>query len=184
YQIIKLFVMSKPSTETYPVYFQRYVDQVPEEDLGAAFKNQLPVIKEFLASITEEKSFYAYDEGKWTLKELLQHMIDTERIFNYRALCFARLEKASLPSFEEDDYAANSNANSRSWQEMLDEFFAVRHATELLFKSFSPGMLHHSGISNNKPGTVLSIGFTLVGHVYHHKKIMEERYLSAEKISN
>jgi DinB superfamily len=176
--------MSKPSVETYPVYFQRYVDQVPEDELSEAFKNQLPLIKEFFSGISEEKSFYAYDEGKWTLKELLQHMIDTERIFNYRALCFARLEKASLPSFEEDDYAANSYANRRSWQEMVDEFFAVRQATELLFKSFTPAMLDHSGISNNKPGTVKSIGFTLVGHVYHHKKVMEERYLSAEKAGN
>jgi len=175
--------MSKPSTESYPVYFQRYVNQVPEDDLFAAFKNQLPVIKEFLATVSEEKSFYAYDEGKWTLKELLQHTIDTERIFNYRALCFARLEKASLPSFEEDEYAANSDANRRTWKDMVDEFLAVRQATELLFKSFSPEMFDHIGTSNNKPGTVKSIGFTLIGHFYHHKKVMEERYLSAEKIS-
>jgi len=169
--------MSKPSTESYPVYFQRYVDKVPEDDLFAAFKNQLPVIKEFLATVSEEKSFYAYDEGKWTLKELLQHMIDTERIFNYRALCFSRLEKASLPSFEEDEYAANSNANSRTWKDMVEEFLAVRNATELLFKSFPAEVLDHSGISNNKPSTVKSVGFTLIGHFYHHKKVMEERYL-------
>ncbi len=173
--------MSKPSLTSYPVYFQRYVDQVPEEDLLTAFQNQLPVIKPFLSSVPEERSSYAYDEGKWTLKEVLQHMIDTERIFNYRVLCFARGEKASLPSFEENDYAANANANARKWQDLVEEFLAVRHATELLFKSFSEEMLDRSGISNNNPATVKSFGFVIVGHFYHHKKVMEERYLS-EKI--
>ena len=97
--------MPKPSPDSYPVYFQKYVAQVPEEDLLPAFSHQLPVIKQFLSSITEEDSMYAYDTGKWTLKEVLQHMIDTERIFNYRALCFSRKETASLPGFEENDYA-------------------------------------------------------------------------------
>jgi len=169
--------MPKPSPSTYPAYFKNYVDQVPEEDLTTAFSNQLPVIKSLLNSITEEKSLYAYDTGKWTLKELLQHMIDTERIFNYRALAIARKETASLPGFYENTYAENSNANSRSWQSMADEFLAVRKTTEYLYESFNPEALDASGISNNKPVTVNSIGFTTIGHFYHHKKVIEERYL-------
>ncbi len=170
--------MSKPSTANYPAYFKRYVDQVPEDDLSVAFQNQLPEIKQLLSSITEDRSMYAYDTGKWTLKEVLQHIIDTERIFNYRALCFARQERASLPGFDENSYAASSNANERKWQDMAKEFLAVRRSTEILFKSFSAEVLDRSGISNNNPATVNSIGFTTVGHFYHHKKVIEEHYLS------
>ena len=170
--------MPKPSPTSYPVYFQRYIDQVPEQDLLIAFENQLPVIHNFLSSVTEERSSYAYAEGKWTLKEVLQHMIDTERIFNYRALCFARKETASLPGFEENDYAANSNANSRTWQSMVDEFIVLRKSTTMLFSSFSEEALNTSGIANNNPTSVLAVGFISIGHFYHHKKVIEERYLS------
>jgi hypothetical protein len=169
--------MSKPSPTSYPGYFQKYIDQVPEQDLFTAFDSQLPVIKSFLSAITEERSSYAYAEGKWTLKELLQHMIDTERIFSYRALCFARKEKASLPSFEENDYAANSNANSRTWRSLVDEFLAVRQATTMLFHSFSPQALDTIGTANNNTTSVQALGFITLGHFYHHKKVMEERYL-------
>ncbi|MBL7703540.1 MAG: DinB family protein [Ferruginibacter sp.] len=170
--------MPKPSPETYNPYFKRYIDQVPEEDLTIAFDNQLPIITGFLNSISEDKSTYAYAPGKWTLKELLQHIIDTERIFNYRALAIARKETAPLPDFDEDSYAANSNANSRPWQILVDEFLLVRQSTRFLYDSFTEEMLASSGISSNAPSTVLSFGFTTLGHFYHHKKVMEERYLS------
>ena len=169
--------MPKPSPATYPVYFKKYVDQVTDEDLLTGFQNQAAVIKELLGSITEEKSMYAYDTGKWTLKELLQHMIDTERIFNYRALAIARKETASLPGFDENIYAQNSNANNRTWQSLVDEFFAVRSSTEFLYKSFTDQALAASGISNNNPVTVISLGFITLGHFYHHKNIIKERYL-------
>jgi hypothetical protein len=169
---------TKPSPETYFAYFKRYVDQVPEEDLAAAFSNQLTVIKDFLNAITEEKSTYAYAPGKWTLKELLQHITDTERIFNYRALAIARKEAAPLPGFDEDSYAANSNANSRSWQTLVDEFLVVRQSTQFLYDSFTDDMFASAGIASNNPLTVVSLGFTTLGHFYHHKKVMEERYLS------
>ncbi|MEP7237396.1 MAG: DinB family protein [Ferruginibacter sp.] len=170
--------MPKPSPTTYPAYFKNYVDQVPEEDLATAFGNQTAAITSLLNSITEERSMHSYADGKWTLKELLQHMTDAERIFNYRALCIARNETVSLPGFDENTYAAHSNANSRSWQHLADEFLAVRKSTEFLYESFTDDMLNTSGISNNNPLTVVSLGFTTIGHFYHHKKIIEERYLS------
>ncbi len=173
--------MPKPNPSTYFPYFKRYVDLVPEEDLKTALNNQLPVISSLLNSITEEKSMYAYDTGKWTLKELLQHMIDTERIFNYRALAISRKEEASLPGFDENGYAANSNANSRNWKDLTDEFLAVRKTTEYLYDSFNQEALDASGIASNNPVTVNSLGFTTIGHFYHHKKVMEERYLG-EKV--
>ncbi|MFM6924803.1 MAG: DinB family protein [Ferruginibacter sp.] len=170
--------MPKPSPTTYPAYFKNYVDQVPDEDLLTGFQNQSAVIKQFLGSITEEQSNYAYDTGKWTIKEVLQHIIDAERIFNYRALCFARKETTSLPGFDENTYAAHSNANSRSWQDLVDEFTAVRNSTEFLYKSFTEEALASSGISNNNPSTALSFGFITLGHFYHHKNVLQERYLS------
>ena len=169
--------MPKPSPGSYPVYFQRYIDMVQEDDLIAGFKKQLPIIEGFLSSINEEKSKYAYAEGKWTLKEMLQHITDAERIFNYRALCFARKEKGPLPGFEENDYAANSNANERTWQSLAEEFLIVRDSTSLLFESFTPDALSSTGTSNNNLVSVAALGFITAGHFYHHKKIVEERYL-------
>ncbi len=168
--------MFKPSPNTYPPYFQKYIDLVPEEDLLTGFVNQSLIIKKLLGSITEEKSTYAYAIYKWTLKDLLQHLIDTERIFCYRALCFARSEKVHLPGFDENDYAVNAGANDRAWQNIADEFIAVRTATELLFKSFSEDALSRMGIANNILTSTISMGFITLGHVYHHKKIIEERY--------
>lgn len=170
--------MAKPAPETYPPYFRKYVDLVPEDDLIAGFKNQQPVIEALLHSISEEKSTYAYEPGKWTLKELLLHMTDAERIFNFRALCIARGETASLPGFDEDLYASNSNAGERSWQNLVDEFLAVRKSTQYLYESFSEAVRGRSGISNNNPATVNSFGFITLGHVYHHNNIIQERYLA------
>ena len=168
--------MSKPSPTTYPPYFQKYIDLVPDEELLVGFANQAGIIKNLLGSITEEKSVFAYAPGKWTLKDLLQHMIDTERIFCYRALSFARKEAFHLPGFDENEYAANASANNRTWQSLKEEFIAVRNATELLFKSFSEEELLRSGIANNILTSAVSMGFITLGHVYHHKKIIEERY--------
>lgn len=169
--------MPKPSPTNYPGYFQKYIDQVTEPDFFTALQNQSSGLELFLQSITEEKSMFAYAEGKWTIKEMLLHMSDTERIFCYRALCFARGEKTNLPGFEENDYAANSNANSRTWESLVQEFLTVRKATEVLFKSFSENALASVGTANNNQATVSSIGFILLGHFNHHKKILAERYL-------
>ena len=109
---------------------------MPEESLQDAFNKQTPFISSFLSSVPKDKYLYAYAEGKWTIKEILQHMIDTERIMAYRALAFARKEKANLPGFEENDYAANANANNRTWQSLGNEFLIVRQSTHLLFKQY------------------------------------------------
>lgn len=169
--------MAKPNVADYPVYFQRYINLVEEEDLYKGFESQLPAIKQFLSGITEEQSLFAYEAGKWTLKEVLQHIIDTERIFNFRALCFARKEQANIPGFDENNYAANSKAGERSWQHLVDEFIAVRESTTFLFKSFSEEVLDYKGTANNNPVSVSALGFMTLGHFYHHQKVMKERYL-------
>lgn len=169
--------MAAPDLGNYPKYVERYLKLVEEDDLISAFANQLPIVKNLIENISEEKSNYAYAPGKWTLKDLLQHCIDAERIFCFRALCFARLDKTSLPGFEEDDYAANAHANSRTWQSLKEEFYVVRNASELLFKSFSKEALAASGNANSNISSVISIGFLSIGHLYHHINIVKERYL-------
>jgi len=166
------------SPTSLPGYFQVYINQVKEADLAAAFSRQSMVIKDFFPAINETQASLAYAPGKWTLKELLQHLIDSERIFTYRALCFARGEQTLLPGFDENDYANASNANQRSWDDLVAEFVALRRATLFLFNSFTPAMLANMGTANNNVLSVESIGFILLGHFNHHKQIMEERYLS------
>ncbi|HTB52500.1 MAG TPA: DinB family protein [Ferruginibacter sp.] len=169
--------MQKPSPITYPGFFNQYIEQVPEINLHDAFYMQLPVISSFLSSISEEKSRRSYAAGKWTIKEVLQHIIDAERIFGYRALCFSRGENKHLPGFEENEYAANANANDRSWQSLGNEFLILRQSTSLLFNSFTEKMLFTEGVFNDMRNTTAGCGFIIVGHFYHHKKVIEERYV-------
>jgi hypothetical protein len=108
---------------------------------------------------------------------MLQHIIDTERIFAYRALCLARGEKQNLPGFNENEYSIKSDANDREWKTMIREFKLVRETTEMLFQSFSETTLQLSGKANEATVTVNAIGFITVGHLYHHKEVIQERYL-------
>lgn len=169
--------MPKPLKGTYPDYYEQYIDQVKEDDLMKGLEAQHLHIHDFFDRISEEKSCYAYAPGKWTIKEVLQHIIDAERIFAYRALCFARKETISLPGFDEDSYAIHSHANARSWASLVDELKSVRNATETLLKSFSADMFTQTGNANNRPVTVHAIGFIILGHFLHHCHVISERYL-------
>lgn len=169
--------MIKSSTTTYPQNFQRYIDQVKEDDLKTALKNQMPAAEIFFNSITEEFSNRRYAEGKWTIKEVLQHVIDAERVFAYRALCFARKDEHILPSFDENEYALNTNANERSWQTLIEEFVSVRKSTWYLYNSFTPQAIESVGKASDYTINVSEIGFVIVGHVNHHIRIVRERYI-------
>ena len=167
--------MNEPSV--YKNYFENYTSLVIEKDIISAFSNQEKILNNFLDLVTEEKSTCAYAEGKWTLKEMLQHIIDIERIFAYRALAIARKETATLPGFDENLYADNSNANSRTWDNLTQEIKAVRNSTKILFESFTEEMLQNNGNFSSSNGSANTLGFIIVGHVYHHIKIAKERYL-------
>ena len=142
-----------------------------------AIRLQTPLFLQFLQSIPADKRDYRYDEGKWTIKEVLLHILDAERIFAYRALCIARKDKTSLPSFDENLYADNSKADQRDWDELIEEFRLVRQSNGIMFASFDNEQLETSGIASNKSIYVLAIGFILVGHITHHIRIIKERYL-------
>ncbi len=161
----------------YASYYQSYIDKCGHEELNEGLRYNLNNTNEFLNSIPAGKLDYSYSEGKWTIKEIIQHLIDTERIFTYRALRFSRNDFTKLPGYDENEYALNSNANKREFQDLLDEFNFVRNASLLLFKSFSNEMLMKSGKANNNEISVRAIAFILVGHCTHHYQVIRERYL-------
>lgn len=171
--------MAKPDLSTIPPFYHKYVNLVEEDTASRALENSTAATHRFFVSIPEEKWDYRYAEGKWSIKELVQHIIDTERIFSYRALCFARGEKQSLPGFDENAYATDSSAGRRTKDELIEEFEAVRKATEILFRSFDEDQLGKKGQANNNSVSVNGIGFITVGHVLHHLNILRERYLQA-----
>lgn len=169
--------MPRPNLNRIPLWFHNYVNKVPENDLMEAMINQTPSFINFFEKIPVEKRDYRYAEGKWTIKEMLQHIIDAERVFAYRGLCIARNDTTPLPGFDENNYADNAKANIRDWDEMMEEFKVVRRSSEILFGSFDEEQLEANGTANNNPIYVLAIGFVLVGHVNHHLSILKERYL-------
>ena len=160
-----------------PAHYHKYIQLVKETDLTEAFNHHLHNFSSFLQSIPEDKWDYRYAEGKWSIKEVVLHVIDTERIFNYRALCIARKDKTPLPGFDENNYAAHSKAAKRTRADLLEELQIVQQSTKKLFESFDEEQLQESGISNGNPIYVEGIGFIIIGHTLHHQKILEERYL-------
>lgn len=180
--------MSQSNSETvdlrskigpYSNHFDPYIKLVEGDNIKTALTDQSEKAKAFLNSISEEKSLYKYEESKWTIKEVLQHIIDAERVFTYRALAFARKDANHLPSFDENRYAANSHANRRNWKELIEEFLVVRKTTEMLFDSFSGEDLKSVGTASNSEISVLALGYTTVGHAAHHFNLIRERYLGA-----
>lgn len=169
--------MTTPDLNRIPEWYHNYIRQVTEADLLSALETQAHSFSLFLSSIPEEKYEYRYTADKWTIKEVIQHIIDGERVFAYRALCIARKEKKALPGFDENEYAIFSNANKRSWDDLIKEFTFVRQSTILLFKSFDDEQLEATGIASDWPVYVLGIGFIIAGHCTHHETIVKERYL-------
>jgi DinB superfamily len=157
--------------------FHNYINQVTDDDLMDALHKQSAAFIRFLETIPVEKYDYSYAEGKWTIKEVLQHIIDAERVFAYRALRFARKDGTPLPGFDENLFAANAKADKRNWDKLVEEFKVVRRSSELMFQSFDDDQLQSGGVSSNHPNYALALGFVIVGHALHHQKITNERYL-------
>lgn len=156
--------------------FENYLKLVNEADPLEALNNQQPIIDEYFDAIPEAKADFRYAAGKWSLKEMVQHLIDTERIMAYRALAFARGEKINLPGFDENEYAGNSFAANREWKELLAELKTVRLATLQLYRSFHPSVINNMGSANGREITPGILALVMVGHIYHHRNIIEERY--------
>lgn len=169
----------KPATDTYPAYFETYTKLVDDIPVLEALRSHLEENSLFWESITEHLSLKSYAPGKWSIKEVFQHVIDTERIFAYRALAFARGEKAALPGFDHDDYVKHSQANKRPWLQLLAEYKTARQNTLSLFASFEQEQLDKRGTASDKEASVLSLGYIIAGHDSHHRKVVEEKYLTS-----
>ncbi len=166
--------------ETVPSFYKNYVKQIEETDLLQALRISGHRALELVHSIPEEKADYRYAEGKWSIREVLCHMIDAERIFSYRALRFARNDKTPLAGFEEKDYAPEANASGRSLQKIAAEMAHLRSATIDLFEGFTPEMLIRKGTANKNELSVVALGFIIAGHETHHCNVLKERYLSGK----
>jgi uncharacterized damage-inducible protein DinB len=164
--------------ETVPPFYKNYVKQIEETDLLQAMRISGHRCLELVHSIPEEQSDFRYEPGKWSVREVLCHMIDAERIFSYRALRFARNDKTPLAGFEEKDYAPQANASGRTLQKIAAEVAHLRSATIDLFESFTPEMLIRKGTANKNELSVIALGFIIAGHETHHCNILKERYLS------
>lgn len=158
-------------------YIQRYLDLIPSENWLEELKKSGDKTVSLFSFLTEEQSKFAYAEGKWTLKEVLLHLSDTERIFQYRVLSIARGEEKNLPGFDEELYAQNSFANDRSLDSLLEEYQLVRRSSEILLETFNPSVLNNIGTANGNQISAETIGKLIVGHNIHHLNVVEERYL-------
>jgi hypothetical protein len=158
-------------------FFKRYINIVKEDDAVEALENNTKSFMKLLKHIPRKKVNYAYAEGKWTIKQLLQHVIDTERVFAYRALRFSKNEGVDLSGFDENVWGDNTPVDQRKWKDMINEFKHVRKGNIAMFKSFTNEQWLLSGTANNNSINVTALGFMCAGHVQHHITILKERYL-------
>jgi len=168
-----------PSTSELPKYYDRYINLVFTDDLIGALEEEMHDTIAMVLSASDELQNYRYGEDKWNLKEILMHIIDGERIFAYRALRFARMDSTMLSGYEENDYVIASKADNRTMQSLIDEYEAVRLSTIQLFSNFTRDMLNQVGNANGVEISVRALGFTILGHEMHHKKVFEERYVNS-----
>ena len=164
--------------ETIPAFYKGYVKLVSHPDVLQALRISGYRTMEIIHSIPESKSDFRYAEGKWSVREVLCHMMDAERIFGYRALRFARNDRTELPGFDEKEYALQLNATGRSLTQIGDEMQHLRTSTVDLFESFTEEMLKRKGSANKSELSVLALGIIIAGHETHHCKILRERYLN------
>ncbi len=170
--------MNRPDQTEYAEYYEKYISLVIENHIVAAMQNQLDELQHVFASIPEEKGNFSYAENKWTINELLGHLIDGERVFAYRALRFARADQTPVEGFEQDDYVANANFNSIKLTDLVEELSLLRRANILFFKNLNAEMQIRKGTASNAEVSVRALGFIMVGHIHHHLKILNERYLA------
>jgi len=168
--------LQRPAAGEYASHFQSYVDRVPDGDVLEHLARQGEATRSLFAGLGEDKGRFRYADGKWSVKRVLQHVADGERLFCYRALCIARGETSSLPGFDENLYAANDGTDGRLLADTLAEFASVRAATLTLFQGFDAAAWLRRGLANDKPVSVRSLPWITAGHELHHLAVLRERY--------
>jgi hypothetical protein len=171
--------MNRPDKNEYASYYERYVSLVKESDIVAALETQQLEFLEIFKEIAEEKGVFRYEAGKWSIKELIGHLIDGERIFAYRALRFARADKTPVEGFEQDDYIANADFDAIRLDDLIAEFSLLRQANILFFRNLSDEIWSRTGTASNAEVSVRALAYIMAGHVRHHLKILQARYLAS-----
>jgi hypothetical protein len=169
-------MIDRPLPTEYPEYYLRYVDAVMNDDVLTVLREQMDDVAWMFDGMDEERALFRYAEGKWTIKEVMGHLVDSERMFGMRAMCLARGEQQSMPGFDQDDYVVRGRFNDRSLTSILNEWALLREANVELFATLDEPSLQHSGVANNKPVTTRAVIWIIAGHVQHHLNILEERY--------
>lgn len=167
---------TRPLPSDYPAFYHRYVDAITEGNVLEVLAEQTEEVQQLFDGLDDAQALHRYADGKWSAQEVLGHLVDGERIFGVRALCFARGEQQSLPGFEENDYVAAAKFDDRPLDSILDEWQALRIANLLMFQSFDDEAWQRSGTANNTPITVNALAWIIAGHVRHHLHILHERY--------
>lgn len=167
----------RPEKTEYAEYFERYIQWIADTDVLATLERQRGEAAALLGGLSEQQGNHRYAPGKWSVKELAGHVIDTERVFSYRALRFSRNDATALPGFDQDAYAAHANHAAVSLQDIAAEFDAVRRSTLLLFQHLPPDAWDRRGVSNKNELTVRAAAFVIAGHAKHHIEILKSRYL-------
>ena len=169
--------MRRPESSEYNSYYQQYIDLVKGENPIKALENQIIAMQAFLSEIPEEKENFTYAPNKWTIKEVIGHLSDTERIFGTRALRIARGDKTPMPGFEQNDYVAAANFSKRSFYNLVHEFSLIRESNIALFKTFDEQEISRIGVANGNEISVRAIIFVIAGHEIHHLNVIREKYL-------
>ncbi len=175
--------MSPLKSDEYPAIYTDYVENVVGPVVDELYE-QLDTFPAFIRSIPEDMGDFSYAEGKWTIKEVLCHILDTERVMAYRALRFARNDMTELASFEQDEFVQNGRHNERSLESIITEFGYLRNANLLLFESFNETELARKGMASGRLVTVKAFIYVIAGHLTHHRIILKERYLNNENVEH
>ena len=170
--------IQKPAAEEYPSYAEMYIGLLPDDGLILQhLQTNFVNVKALIATLSPEQLNYAYQPGKWTIKEILTHIIDDERIYSYRALCFARNDHTALPGFDQEDYSDNSETDQRDIANIMQEYEAVRYATIALFNGLSDAALKRYGTANDNKATARALCYHIAGHELHHINFIKAFYL-------
>ncbi|HEX8162397.1 MAG TPA: DinB family protein [Pyrinomonadaceae bacterium] len=169
---------ARPEPGEYAPYYEKYVSLVPAGDIVETLERQSAETLALLRGVPEERADSAYEPGKWSVKELVGHVVDTERVFSHRALRFGRGDRTPLPGFEQDDYVRGANFGARSLADIAEEFARVRAATVALLRSFDEEAWARRGTANDNEVSVRALAHILAGHELHHMGILRERYLA------
>jgi hypothetical protein len=170
--------MLKPETAEYNPYYEKYISLVTEPDLLGVIEKQSSELKSLLGGLPEEKGTHAYADGKWTIKEVLSHLIDGERIFAYRVLRISRGDETPIEGFEQEGYIENSHANERNFDDLLREFSLQRDANIHMLKNLRDDDWKRAGTASESPVSVRALGYIMAGHIRHHINIFKAKYLA------